>query len=140
MIKQFAKGGKLLTYRGTVDIRPPKYPLSINTFWTLISTANFRCGHEGSKREAVFSVYHQTFQQVNNQSEKANIPPLLPPTNHQLVHKSTISYCVDHAPCSEQSICSMLYALPSITFDPLLQKWPTRALSLSVGLSLCNCT
>jgi hypothetical protein len=39
----------------------------------------------GSKREAVCSVYHQTFQQVNDQSEKANILPLLPPTD-QLFH------------------------------------------------------
>jgi hypothetical protein len=49
-----------------------------------MSTVNFNCGHKGSKREAVFSVYHQTFQQVNDQSEKANILPLLPPTD-QLV-------------------------------------------------------
>jgi hypothetical protein len=45
-----------------------------------MSTANFNFGHKGSKREAVFLVYHQTFQQVNDQSEKANILPLLPPT------------------------------------------------------------
>jgi hypothetical protein len=61
-----------------------------------MSTVNFNCGHKGSKREAVFSVYHQTFQQVNDQSEKANILLLLPPTD-QLVHKSTIYLCVDHA-------------------------------------------